>query len=180
MRAGAPKCAPPSSENATLTAATSSAPVYHATATRVSCAAIAGPLTGHPEISQPSSWTETGPLHVSLFNRTTEISRISASVLSRYATTSDPSPSRAEDVWQQEHVCMSTARSGMRPPPGSNRVALSCIASGLSCRPTFPYARPSSHSRSSDPSGAPFIVTKPCCASDRSLCGTIGADHVAP
>ena len=54
---GGAKLAPPSWENATFTWGCLPAPLYQATTTRLARAAMAGPLTGQPWISQPSSAT---------------------------------------------------------------------------------------------------------------------------
>src|SRR5829696_7451295 len=57
---GAPNVAPASAENATFTCGSPPAPVNHATATLRPAAAIDGPFTGQPLISQLSACTTCG------------------------------------------------------------------------------------------------------------------------
>ena len=75
MISGVAKLLPSSSENAILTAETPFAPVNQATATNLSIDEIAGPLTGHPDISHPSSFRLKGSCQPFPSNRAIEISR---------------------------------------------------------------------------------------------------------
>src|SRR5688500_19098892 len=105
---------PASLEWATLTAGLLSAAVNHARATRDPSAASAGPLTGHPPICQPSLIV-TGFDQAPPANRTTEMSRISESDRSRYATIAAWGVEMAA-VGQQSQTRSSSSTSAPLPP----------------------------------------------------------------
>jgi|GEM_PF-5899867 len=72
----APKLIPASAEKANFTAGSSPAAVNQATTASVPATSMAGPLTGQPGITHPSSWTTTGSVQAPSASRTTEIQRL--------------------------------------------------------------------------------------------------------
>ena len=156
--------------------------------------ATAGPFTGQPSMRQPSECRVRGADHSPFALRaSTEMSRISSGLRSRYATTVRPAK-RAASVWQQLQVLASISACSLSMPARSTTalrkvIGDSCSSWPLSSWPLSPCPatsdgfaprRPSSQITSTRSPPAGTSETKPCCVAVPSRCGMIGALQVRP